>query len=136
MRKGKEIKPPILDGRVVEPGYVILTLPITPSKNREPQCWQPRMVLKRVWAKNSYDAWLCAGRPKFEAVTILSVFYCWSERDHDNCIGMAFKGVLDGLKGNLVPDDSPEYLKLLAPECRIDRKRQRLELHIRERRES
>jgi hypothetical protein len=130
----------IIDGEVVErncdtgePTYVILTLPLPPSKNRDRAHRYSQRDSKRLYGRFAWEAWLAAGMPKFKAVTITPRFYCWSVRDHDNCIGQAFKGVLDGLKGHLVPDDSPTYLTLGAAECFVDRGRQRLELHIRER---
>jgi len=118
----------------LEPGYVVLGLPLPPSKNREPSNRWARRKLKKEFEKSAYDAWCAAGMPRFESIVIVPRFCCWGERDQDNHNGVAFKGILDGLKGHLVPDDAPRYLELCEPECEIDRGLQRLELHIFERR--
>ena len=71
--------------------------------------------------------------PRFDAATITFRFCVWNLRDADNGNGVGIKGVIDGLKGNLMPDDSPKYLELAPDVCEVERGRQRLELHILER---
>jgi hypothetical protein len=54
-------------------------------------------------------------------------FYCKNIRDEDNLMSLAVKAILDGLKGRLFTDDSPEYLKQEVEQT-IDRKNPRLEI--------
>lgn len=118
-------------GIVLEPGYVLLVLPLPPSKNREPSHRWARYRLKQEWEQFSYQAWLAAGMPRFDAVEITPRFCVWRLRDADNNNSLAFKGIIDGLKGRLVPDDSIQFLALAPDVCEVDRNAQRLELHIR-----
>ncbi len=53
-----------------------------------------------------------------------------SMRDDDNCISESYKGLQDGLKNNLVPDDSHAHIRLHGPEIHTDPANKRLELHI------
>jgi hypothetical protein len=123
-----------LGGVVMEPGYLLLVVPLPPSKNREPSNRWARQTLKKQFEKRSYDAWLLAGMPRFEAVTITLRFCVWNLRDADNGNGLGIKGIIDGLKGHLIPDDAPKFLELASDVCEVDRGCQRLELHIEERR--
>jgi hypothetical protein len=77
-------------------------------------------------------AWLAGGLIRMERVEISPVFYFSQirKRDQDNCVGNAMKGIIDGLKGNLVTDDNSELLTLHAAELLIDRQYPRLELHV------
>lgn len=121
-----------LDAAVIdaEARYIVMILPLSPSKNQESWDAKARRAIKHTFARHAYDAWLCSGRPHYERVRITPVYYVWNLRDEDNYNGIAFKGVLDGLKGWLMPDDSPRYLDLQPEECLVDRKCMRLELHI------
>jgi hypothetical protein len=112
---------------------LILTLPLPPSKNDEKKVhWAAKQRNRTRWQTEAMVAWANAGRVKFSSCSITPVFYVWGIRDDDNCASLAFKAILDGLKGRLVPDDSPKYLALQRPEQHIDRKNPRLELHIQE----
>lgn len=112
-------------------GEVVLRLPLPPSMNDEPRNPHARDRFKNKWSEIAYEAWLEAQMPKFDRVLVRACFYVWNYRDEDNSQGLAFKGIIDGLKGHLMPDDSPRYMRLM-PDCQaIDRKNQRLELRIR-----
>lgn len=123
-----------IDGKRVNDNYVVLTVPLTHSKNREGSGhWAGGYKIKKEYAKYAYEAWLCAGMPKFDAANVFPIFYVWSLRDEDNSNGVGFKGVIDGLKGHMIPDDSPKYLTLGLAMQQLDRKNMRLELHIKRR---
>jgi len=120
-----------IEGRIVQPGYVVLTVPLPPSRNREPSNMWALAKLKKQFLEYAWQAWALAGCPRFESVRIEARFYLWNPRDADNSNGIAYKGVLDGLKGHLMPDDDPKHLALDPPIYTVDRKGMRLELHIR-----
>jgi hypothetical protein len=112
---------------------LILTLPLPPSKNSEKAMhYRKRDRERDRWKLEAVVAWSNAGRVKMSACTIIPVFYVRNIRDDDNCSSLATKAIQDGLKGRLVPDDSPKYLALGRPEQHIDRKNPRLELRITE----
>ncbi len=114
------------------PEGCILKLPLPPSKNDEPKHPMQIHSLRNHWRGLAWCAWIAAGRPRFTAVEIQPVFYVVQVRDDDNQTGQAFKGLQDGLVGNMVVDDNPKYLHLLDVRTQIDRTRPRLELHVRE----
>jgi hypothetical protein len=112
---------------------ITITLPLPPSKNRiTAMHWAARGRLKQEWAQTAYGCWLEAGRPKFQQATVYMVFFVAKLRDEDNLFSLAVKGIFDGLKGHLVPDDAPEYLAIEHSQ-EIDRKNQRLELRVQSR---
>ena len=109
---------------------VTLVMDLPPSKNSEPNShWRSRQKCKERWAVHGWCAWVTTkDRPKFKKVSITPHFYVWALRDEDNLFGLAFKGIIDGLKGNLMPDDKPEHMTLEKPVQVVDRQHQRLEL--------
>jgi len=112
---------------------LILRLPLPPSRNREgSRHWAVGARLHNTWAETAFATWAAAGRKQFAAVKVEPHFYLGRIRDDDNAIGgMAFKGILDGLKGNLVPDDDPSHLALLPVRQEIVPERsRRLELWV------
>jgi len=130
--KRKKWQAPILtpDGRILSDGTLVLTMMLTPSKNQEPSNRYARQNIHDAAMRDAYSAWLFAQRPKFKSVEITPKFYVWALRDEDNNNSLGIKGAIDGLKGNLMPDDSPKYMKLMPAEQVVDRKNQRLELWI------
>jgi hypothetical protein len=92
---------------------IIITLPLTPSINREPSNRFAKQNLKNLFKQHAYECWQEAGRPKFGRVTITPVFYVKKLRDEGNEISLGMKGAIDGLqRGNMIVDDSPEYMTL------------------------
>ncbi len=138
MRKPKRARPPKRelppDGVMLEPGYLLLVLPIPPSRNAEPKHWAARQDMKCFWSVSAYDAWLAARMPRMKQVQICPVYFHRGGRgrDHDNYVNLATKGVLDGLKGHLVTDDNSELVTLQAAEFLVDKGAPRLELHVME----
>lgn len=109
-----------------------LTLPLSPTKNHEPSNVFEQRTLRNHWANLAVCAWIAAGRPCFARVEITLRFFCRRGRDRDNCYGQALKGIFDGLKGRLMPDDREDLLKT-SEEFIYDQPRRewRLELLIR-----
>ncbi|MBE3038660.1 MAG: hypothetical protein IMZ62_07600 [Chloroflexi bacterium] len=104
-----------LDGKLTPTGCV-LTLPLPPTKNNEPRHSGELQRFKNHWWMRSRDAWLCAGQPRFQAVTVTPIFHLLKlNRDTDNCIGWAWKRIQDAWKGHMLHDDAPKYLRLNAP---------------------
>ncbi|MCE5200547.1 MAG: hypothetical protein ABFD54_14970 [Armatimonadota bacterium] len=121
-----------IDGRITKEGCVLL-LPLPPSKNDESKDINALDKLKQYWEELSWHAWLAAGRPRFKQVTVQPIFYVIQERDYDNCMSTSYKGLQDGLKGKLVPDDSPQYLQLLKiKQVKVPRGEERLELVVKD----
>jgi len=108
---------------------LVLPLPVSLNQERE-QHWFPQAERRSYWMENAWAAWCQAGYARFEAVEITPHFYVWNLRDEDNLSTRAMKAIIDGLKGHLIPDDSPKHLRLNRAEQHMDRKRPRLELHI------
>lgn len=103
------------------PWTYVLELPLVPSKNAEPRNTHEIGRMRRHWSDLAVLAWSSARMPHFEQVKITPVFHCRRATDLDNLMGQAFKGVLDGLKGRLMPDDDPSHCQLGAPEIVIDK---------------
>lgn len=119
-----------LAGRLTAEGC-ILVLPLPPTKNHEPRDVHERNRMQQHWQTLSQTAWMLAGRPRFDAVEIRPIFHVrHPNRDDDGCIGFAWKGLQDGLRRCLVPDDNPRHLHLLAVEFVVS-KQPRVELDIR-----
>ena len=113
---------------------LILVLPLPPSLNQEKaQHWATKRHERRYWIYYAWATWCEAGYPKFEAVEVTPHFYVRNLRDEDNNGTRAMKAIIDGLKGHLIPDDSPKHLRLARGEQHIDRRNPRLELHIKAR---
>lgn len=119
-----------LEGRRIDDRTFVLMLPLPPTKNDEPANKWSRRDMKNLWAQYAYHCWLAAGKPRFNRVETEFRFFVHNLRDGDNSNSLAVKGILDGLKGNLMPDDSPKYLKILSEIQTVDRDNQRLEVHI------
>lgn len=109
---------------------ITLTLELPLSKNREPngRHWSVQYTYKRAWALQAFATWCLSGSPRLDRVRITPIFYVKRKRDPDNLFGLAFKGIIDGLKGHLMPDDGPDYLALAEAIQIVDGKRPRLEL--------
>jgi len=119
--------PQSLDSRAA-PGSVTIVLPLPPGKNSENRChWAGRRRDRNRWKAEAELAWAAAGRARFGKCHCVLHFYCKNIRDEDNLMSLAVKAILDGLKGRLFTDDSPEYLKQEVEQT-IDRKNPRLEI--------
>ena len=110
-----------------------LILPLPPTKNHEPRNVYERQDVKNHWSNLASAAWIAAKRPYWNRVRVTPRVYCKRGRDVDNFFGCAIKGVIDGLKGRMMPDDRAEYLEIGEVEFIYDQpaKSYRLELHIR-----
>lgn len=105
-----------LRGLMTSPVELLLVLPLPASRNAEPRYWAEVMRLRRHWSDLAVIAWADAGSPTASYISIHPTFVTKRKIDIDNLIGSnAVKGVLDGLKGRLVPDDNPDYLSIGRP---------------------
>ena len=138
-KKPKQRKPRLkwvaeIDGVRLERGYWVLIIPLPASKNAEPANVNARDRVKKEWENYSFYAWAKAGRPRCSRVEVFPVMFCRvrRDRDDDGAVGLRMKGIIDGLKTHLVPDDNSEMFTLHTVEFSLDRGYPRLELHVRE----
>lgn len=120
-------------GQVVEPGYVILEMSLPVSKNEEPAKIKARDLRKKEWQDHAIEAWMAAGMPRMKKaeVTLRYFFPGTNARDFDNYIGLAVKGIMDGLKRCILPEDNSRVVTRLSIEFEYEADRPRLEVHLR-----
>lgn len=104
-----------------------------------PQSWN-KMYSGRHWSKRSKEAkavhWLVraaiprSAQPFVNAVAItVRAYFNRRPLDADNIVAKLY---VDGLCGRLIADDSPKHVRRVTTESRVDRKRPRVEIEIRE----
>lgn len=80
-------------------------------------------------ALNSMGIHPLSGKNLFRQRVDINLVAYYDKRivDADNCCAKIF---IDGLKGIIILDDSPKYVRRVSTQCEIDRKNPRLEIEI------
>lgn len=118
-------------GSVNADGSVILVMAVPFSNNSEPSHPMAKYKYREWWQAEAKKAWENAGSPvmTFAVLAMTFVFPDRRRRDFTNyCGSYGIKGILDGIKERLIPDDSSEFLELGRVRFRTDKTRPRLEL--------
>lgn len=95
---------------------VEITIPGDPLRTLNPNntCrlhWGQIREAKRTWQFAAYAAWCNAGYPVFRVPVVIQFTLCRVRAvDPDNALS-GLQSVVNGLKGNLFPDDSPRWVQ-------------------------
>lgn len=96
--------------------------------------WARRHRIASKWKHDVWASVLAAGKPSepLWRAHIECIRYGIRTPDHDNLVA-SFKSCIDGLKGVLIVDDSPDYLSVTYRFVRVYKlKAQRIELVVTE----